>query len=155
MRFSEPPEARVPSLRWQLHVFKGSEPVGDGPLYVCKQSAYLIGRDTRVADVHALHPSCSSQHAVLQFRLVDLPGKFRPDGTQLQSVRPYILDLESTHGTFLNGEKIVSARYVSLRARDTLRFGLSSREYVLMHDRMKELKTEGAGTAASGAGSGR
>jgi len=159
MRFSEPPEARVPSLRWQLHVFKGTEAIGDGPLYVCKQSAYLFGRDSRIADIETLHPSCSSQHAVLQFRLVDVHGKFRPDGSPIQTVRPYVLDLESSHGTFLNDERVAPARYVQLRARDTLRFGVSSREYVLMHDRMKELAGAGVpkggrgpGTAAGGAG---
>ena len=35
-----------------------------------RQSAYLAGRDRRVADIPTDHPSCSSQHAVLQYRLV-------------------------------------------------------------------------------------
>lgn len=31
-------------------------------------SSYLFGRERRVADVPTDHPSCSKQHAVLQFR---------------------------------------------------------------------------------------
>lgn len=48
------------------------------------------------------------------------------------AVKPYIMDLESTNGTFLNGERIAAAKYIELRALDVLRFGTSSREYVLM-----------------------
>ncbi len=35
-----------------------------------RKSCYLVGRDRSVADIPADHPSCSKQHAVIQFRLV-------------------------------------------------------------------------------------
>lgn len=38
------------------------------PLPIHRQSCYLFGRERRVADVPTDHPSCSKQHAVLQFR---------------------------------------------------------------------------------------
>lgn len=38
------------------------------PLYIHRQSCYLFGRERRVADVPTDHPSCSKQHAVVQFR---------------------------------------------------------------------------------------
>lgn len=38
------------------------------PLYVHRQSCYLFGRERRVADIPTDHPSCSKQHAVLQYR---------------------------------------------------------------------------------------
>lgn len=47
-------------------------------------------------------------------------------------VKPYLLDLESEHKTYLNGEEIEAARYVELREKDVLQFGHSKREYVLM-----------------------
>lgn len=50
--------------------------------------------------------------------------------------RPYLMDLESTHGTFLNGERVAAARYIELRPKDNIKFGASSREYVLMRDDM-------------------
>ena len=74
LKWSEPPEARVPTLNWRLHVFKGDEQQ-DKPLHIHRQSAFLFGRDRRVADIPVDHPSCSSQHAVLQYRMVDIPGK--------------------------------------------------------------------------------
>lgn len=50
------------------------------------------------------------------------------------AVRPYIMDLESTNGTFLNGERIESATYYELMVKDMITFGTSSREYVLLSE---------------------
>lgn len=47
--------------------------------------------------------------------------------------RPYLIDLGSTNGTFLNGEEISSKRYYELLHKDVLKFGSSSREYVLLN----------------------
>jgi smad nuclear-interacting protein 1 len=124
LKFREPPEARAPNTRWRLYVYKSNELVDT--LHVHKQSAYLVGRHQDVCDIMLAHPSCSSQHAVLQYRAV--PHK--PTG-QLQCL-PYIMDLESTNGTFLNRIKIDPARYYQLKAGDVLTFGASTREYVLI-----------------------
>ncbi len=43
-----------------------------------------------------------------------------------------MLDLESANGTFLNGERIEPRRYIELKEKDILKFGLSTREYVLL-----------------------
>ncbi len=72
--YNEPPEAEKPSLRWRLYTFKNGEPLGE-PLFVHRQSMYLFGREPRVADVRTDHPSCSKQHAVLQFRYVYQKGE--------------------------------------------------------------------------------
>jgi len=132
VKYSEPPEARIPKRRWRFYVFKGEESMPT--LYLHRQSAYLIGRDRKVADIPSDHPSCSKQHAVLQFRLVNYE---RPDGSSGRTVRPYIIDLEAANGTFVNGQKIDSKRYVELFERDVVKFGFSSREYVLLHEESK------------------
>jgi len=136
VKYSEPPEARIPKRRWRFYVFKGEESMPT--LYLHRQSAYLIGRDRKVADIPSDHPSCSKQHAVLQFRLVNYE---RSDGSSGRTVRPYIIDLEAANGTFVNGQKIDSKRYVELFERDVIKFGFSSREYVLLHE---ESKTDAA-----------
>lgn len=46
--------------------------------------------------------------------------------------RPYIIDLDSANGTMVNGDRIPSSRYLELRDKDMIQFGLSTREYVLM-----------------------
>ncbi|KAJ2360179.1 hypothetical protein H4S02_012028, partial [Coemansia sp. RSA 2611] len=66
LKYAEPPEARKPKSRWRLYVFKDNKDIDMRQLD--KASGYLFGRDRMVADVPTDHPSCSSQHAVLQFR---------------------------------------------------------------------------------------
>ena len=58
-------QAKKPSIRWRFYVFKNGEPIDD-PLYIHRQSCYLLGRDRKIADLPVDHPSCSKQHAVLQ-----------------------------------------------------------------------------------------
>jgi smad nuclear-interacting protein 1 len=74
-----------------------------------------------VIDIPIDHPSCSKQHAVIQYR--QLRGK---------DVKPYLLDIESTNGTFLNGTRLEAARYYELKPKDLITFGESTREYVFM-----------------------
>ncbi|KAF5727969.1 FHA domain-containing protein DDL isoform X1 [Tripterygium wilfordii] len=128
--FTEPPEARKPDTRWRLYVFKGGEVLNE-PLYIHRQSCYLFGRERRVADIPTDHPSCSKQHAVIQFRQVE---KEQPDGTLTKQARPYIMDLGSTNKTFINGSPVEPQRYYELFEKDTIKFGNSSREYVLLHE---------------------
>ena len=62
----------------------------------------------------------------------------REDGTTGKRVRPYIIDLESANGTFVNNKKIDSKKYVELLEKDVVKFGFSSREYVLLHEASKD-----------------
>ncbi|KAG8451506.1 hypothetical protein GDO86_003641 [Hymenochirus boettgeri] len=129
IKYSEPPEARIPKKRWRLYPFKNDEalPV----MYIHRQSAYLLGRQRRIADIPIDHPSCSKQHAVLQYRMVEFT---RPNSTIGRRVRPYIIDLGSGNGTYLNNQRIEPQRYYELKEKDVLKFGFSSREYVVLHE---------------------
>jgi smad nuclear-interacting protein 1 len=49
-------------------------------------------------------------------------------------IKPYIIDLESTNGTHVNGITIPVSRFYELKAGDVIKFGTSAREYVLLHD---------------------
>ncbi|KAM6910379.1 smad nuclear-interacting protein 1 [Xenentodon cancila] len=129
IKYNEPPEARIPKRRWRLYPFKNDEPLP--VMYIHRQSAYLLGRQRRIADIPIDHPSCSKQHAVFQYRLVEYT---RADGTTGRRVRPYIIDLGSGNGTYLNNQRIESQRYYELKEKDVLKFGFSSREYVLLHE---------------------
>ncbi|KAI9465073.1 SMAD/FHA domain-containing protein, partial [Lactarius psammicola] len=129
LKYNEPPEARKPIVGWRLYVFKGDEQLE--LLHIHRQSAYLIGRDRTVADIPLEHPSCSKQHAVIQYRLVQQKDEF---GGSKAVIKPFVIDLESTNGTHVNGEAIPTSRYYELKASDVLKFGTSNREYVLLHD---------------------
>uniref|UniRef100_A0A915Q072 FHA domain-containing protein n=1 Tax=Setaria digitata TaxID=48799 RepID=A0A915Q072_9BILA len=137
IKYNEPSDAHIPKLRWRLYPFKGDEalPV----LYIHRQSAYLIGRDRKIADLPVDHPSCSKQHAVFQYRLTPMDMN---DGTVVKRVRPYIIDLGSTNGTYLNNERIESQRFVELREKDVLKFGFSTREFVLLNEKSHDVDEE-------------
>jgi smad nuclear-interacting protein 1 len=129
LKYNEPPESRKPpaSQAWRLFVFKGSDTIDT--LELGHRSCWLFGRARTVVDYPVDHPSCSMQHAVLQFRYVEKKNEF---GDKEGGVRPYIIDLESTNGTKVNGEKIPERRYVELISGDVLGFGDSTREYVIL-----------------------
>ena len=129
VKYTEPPEARKPRKHWRLYVFKGDETMPT--LHIHRQSAFLMGRDRKVADIPIDHPSCSKQHAALQYRLTTAE---RADGTTARVIRPYIIDLESANGTYVNNKRIDPRRYVEIMERDVIKFGFSSREYVLLHE---------------------
>jgi len=77
------------------------------------------------------HESISKQHAVIQFRLRNIESD---DGLKTtQKITPYIMDLKSTNHTYLNGEQIEHSRYIELKEKDVLKFGDSTREYVLVN----------------------
>ncbi|XP_047146358.1 uncharacterized protein LOC100207419 isoform X1 [Hydra vulgaris] len=133
IKYNEPPEARKPKTRWRLYPFKGD--VALEMLQLHRQSAFMFGRDRKIADIPVDHPSCSKQQAILQFRLMEYK---RDDGSIGKRVRPYVLDLESTNGTFLNNKKIEPRRYYEMFEKDVLKFGFSSRDYVLLHEKSKD-----------------
>ena len=142
--------------KWRLYVFKGSEELPI--LYIHRQSAYLLGRDRKVADIPLDHPSCSKQHAALQYRLVTYT---RADQSQGRRVQLYVMDLGSANGTFVNNNRVESQKYIQLLEKvdlrqfptcrfyflfqDVLKFGFSSREYVLLHDQSKEDEEDDVG----------
>jgi len=68
IKYSEPPEARVCDVKWRLHVFKGNDQLD--VIRLTRQSAFLVGKDRVVVDIAVDHPSCSKQHAAIQFRQV-------------------------------------------------------------------------------------
>lgn len=120
IKYNEPPEAHKPDQRWFLYPFKGDDSLEPIPIY--RQSAFLLGRDRHIADIPIDHPSCSKQHAVIQFR--KMKGK----------ISPYLIDLESANKTKLNNEIIEASRYYQLFEKDVLKFGFSTRDYVIMHE---------------------
>lgn len=132
MKWSEPLDSAKPDRQWRLYVFKESEMIET--LHLHRQSAYLVGRDNRVADIVVAHPSCSKQHAVIQYRKVRRKDRSGSNGSSEEVVLPYLMDLQSAHRTFVNGEAIEDSRYFELREKDCIRFGASTREYVLLHE---------------------
>lgn len=94
-----------------------------------------------VCDVSLEHPSISRYHAVLQYRPTDAASMCASNdegksGSTLSSSGPneagfYVYDLNSTHGSFLNKSKLQPRVYYRVRVGQMVRFGGSSRLFVL------------------------
>mmetsp|Transcript_23322 Transcript_23322/g.25908 ORF Transcript_23322/g.25908 Transcript_23322/m.25908 type:complete len:192 (+) Transcript_23322:226-801(+) len=124
MKYMEPEDKVIPSTKWRLYVFKGKESLE--PYHISKKTMYLFGRDRSVCDIPVDHPSCSKQHAVIQFRSVRTKDGKRE--------RAYLMDLNSTNGTHLNGSRVDGSRYIQLLEKDSIKFGFSSREYIILSE---------------------
>ncbi|KAI8939499.1 hypothetical protein NX059_003269 [Plenodomus lindquistii] len=133
LKYNEPAEARKPppSQPWRIFVFKGEDVVDT--IEIWQKSCWLLGRSHEVVDYVLEHPSSSGQHAVIQFRYIQktIEDEFGVK-TKRGKVKPYIIDLESSNGTELNGEAVEASRYFELRDKDILKFAGSEREYVVM-----------------------
>ncbi|PWN35538.1 SMAD/FHA domain-containing protein [Meira miltonrushii] len=127
LKYFEPPEARKPKKKWRLYVFKDGKEVDI--LHISRQSCYLIGRDSNVVDIPVDHQSISKQHAVIQFRSITERNEF---GDEKRQTKPFLIDLDSANGSFVNKTELPPSRYYELRTGDTIKLGASQREYVLL-----------------------
>ncbi|KAJ8583574.1 SMAD/FHA domain-containing protein, partial [Rhizopogon salebrosus TDB-379] len=127
LKYNEAPEARRPTLRWGLRVYRKRGWSAE-LFHIHRQSAYPIERDRAVADIFIEHPSCLKQHAVIQHRQVTKKDGFSSSKSEN---KPFIIDLESTNNTHVNDEAILTSRFYELRPGDVIKFGLSNREYGL------------------------
>ena len=73
---------------------------------------------------------------MIQFRekALPLPEDAAPGTLADVVIKPYLMDLESTNKTWLNGKAIEPSRYIEMLEKDVLRFGESTREYVLLSE---------------------
>jgi len=131
LKWSEPPDAVTPQEPgWRLYKFNADDVANMLPIHM--QSAFLIGSEEKIADILIRDDSVEEQHAVIQFRI----KRLHPPAGSLDPVRlfitPYIMDLETQAGTFLNDEKIEAARYYELKEKDQIRFG-NSPDFVLLY----------------------
>ncbi|XP_064550627.1 kanadaptin [Drosophila montana] len=83
-------------------------------------------------DVAMAHPTISRYHAVLQYK-----PKATQEEEDADSSKPdqpegwYIYDLGSTHGTFLNKQRVPPRVFIRIRVGHMLKLGSSTRVYIL------------------------
>ena len=127
--YKEPEWATVPSSSlWRLSEIKGGVEVEKHNL--SDKATTILGRASDQVHVPLLHESISRQHARISF---DAQGN------------PWLRDLQSSHGTFVNKKRLPSAasgkvesnshqkgsRGVRIFVGDMLKFGASSRYFLL------------------------
>ena len=135
-KHSLPPDGALPTEKWRLYVFDSEKE--ECVMSIFNRKAYLLGRKKKIADIHLDHISASNEHAAIQFRSVEMKAKAVDGvldikyGTEEHVVNPYLIDLKSTNGTYLNGSRISDSRYYELRDSDVIKFGVCTKEYVIM-----------------------
>jgi smad nuclear-interacting protein 1 len=117
-KYSPPVDACGPEGDWRIFVFEGEDLVET--LYLHRKGHFKFGREPELADIVVDNPSCSKEHAVIQYR--KKPGK--------KEAKLYLIDLESINGTKINHEKIVPAHFIEIIDDDVVTFGDSPKEYV-------------------------
>lgn len=130
LKYTEPNDAASApqSPDYYLFIFKKNSKI-PRKYKLNNKSFHLIGRDEKIVDIETDHDTCSKQHAVIQFRSRPVTDDM---GKTTQKIKPYIIDLESSNGTSLNGEEIPTSRFIELQAEDTIRFGDSETDHVLI-----------------------
>ncbi|KAM6912790.1 kanadaptin [Xenentodon cancila] len=122
--YSEPPWGdAAPDAQYALEILKNGTVVDTVPL--THRSYFVVGR-LPVCDVSLEHPSISRYHAVIQYR-----GRAGQEGCVGEDRGFYIHDLGSTHGTVVNKNKIPPKTYIRIRVGHVLKFGGSTRLFVL------------------------
>ncbi|KAM4785822.1 kanadaptin [Cyanocitta cristata] len=126
-RYEEPPWGSRPPAGsgYGLEVLKGGVVLGSVRLE--DSSWFLVGRLPGCA-LSLEHPSVSRHHAVLQYRGA---GCSPDDPSDADAAGFYVYDLGSTHGTFLNKARVPPRTYCRVRVGHGLRFGGSSRLFLL------------------------
>lgn len=124
LRYSEPAwGGRAPAAPYSLEILKNGTIVDTVAL--TERSYHVVGR-LPVCDVCLEHPSISRFHAVIQYRSRAVEAE--PGG---EDPGFYIHDLGSTHGTVVNKKKIPPKTYIRLRVGHVLKFGGSTRLFIL------------------------
>lgn len=86
-------------------------------LMIDEKKAYFFGRNKQMCDFSIDHQSCSRVHAVLVWHK--------------HLIRPFIIDLKSTHGTYVGCIRIDGQKPQAVPLDSELHFGASSRMYVI------------------------
>ncbi|XP_069624438.1 kanadaptin [Ranitomeya imitator] len=119
--YREPTWSGWPEAVYSLEVLKGGSILSTKSL---NGSSWTVFGRLPTCHVSLEHPSVSRYHAVLQYRSV--PG-MEPD----QGRGFYVFDLGSTHGTFINKQRIQPKTYCRIRVGHVLKFGGSTRLFIL------------------------
>ncbi|XP_017483074.1 PREDICTED: kanadaptin [Rhagoletis zephyria] len=130
--WSQPPPG---SINYKFEILKSGQII-DEIKNLQTKAVWKFGRLAPPAnDLELAHPTISRFHAILQYR----PGKRSTQTGEENSDKPtddppegwYIYDLNSTHGTFLNKQRIPPQVFIRIRVGHMLRLGASTRSYIL------------------------
>uniref|UniRef100_T1IRY4 FHA domain-containing protein n=1 Tax=Strigamia maritima TaxID=126957 RepID=T1IRY4_STRMM len=104
---------------YDIPSWAGKPPVGLhlDKLMIDEKKCYLFGRNPQMNDFCIDHASCSRVHSALVYHK--------------HLNRAFLVDLGSTHGTFIGSIRIESNKPTQLPIDSTFHFGASTRQYII------------------------
>ncbi|XP_062535936.1 kanadaptin [Armigeres subalbatus] len=125
------------ALRYDFEVLKNGVII-ENVDHLENKAFWIFGRLPN-CDINMAHPTISRYHAILQYRAaVDDAAKDESDEEEESkpahiTIEPgwYLYDLNSTHGTFLNKQRLRPKTYVRVRVGYMIKLGSSTRTYIL------------------------
>ena len=126
INYNPPNDSIIPDKNeiWFLFKFSEDKKEEEETYKLIDKDYFLIGKDPRICDIRIKQKNISRQHAVIQFRKIRKEKEWE--------IVPYLIDLNSTNGTYLNGDKIDNKKYYELREKDQLNFGDKNIDFLLM-----------------------
>jgi len=109
-----------PDKKYRLTVLK--EGIVRDTIDLSGRDTLTFGRHPNACDVHIEHPSSSRYHAVLQYCVEE---------KDIRKVGYYLYDLGSTHGSYVNKDRMRAKVYARVRVGYQIKFGGSSRRYIV------------------------
>ena len=91
-------------------------------IYKLDKVSNIIGRDTNCSIV-LNHPSISKQHAKIEY--------------DIQTLNPFLTDLNSIHGTFINNMRLNQNQSIKIKSGDVINFGQSDIKYIYLNYKPK------------------
>jgi len=113
--YDVPSWAGKPPVGLHLDVLKGDKLIQK--LMIDEKKCYLFGRNPQMNDFCIDHASCSRVHSALVYHK--------------QLNRAFLVDLGSTHGTFIGSLRLESHKPTQLPIDSTFHFGASTRYYII------------------------
>ncbi|KAJ2851341.1 hypothetical protein IWW36_001238 [Coemansia brasiliensis] len=129
LKYDEPATAVPPSAEFTLEVIKAGTLLETRTIKPTTQTYFVFGRLPN-CDFSMEHESISRYHAILQFYQNDLVK---------------LIDLNSSHGTFVNKRQITT---YELQSGDQIRFGMSSRIWIFNSPSQDEQQPENNSAAS-------
>ncbi|KAJ4939344.1 hypothetical protein JOQ06_028793 [Pogonophryne albipinna] len=122
----------APDTPYALEILKNGTIIDTVPL---TDKSYIVVGRLPVCDVPLDHPSISRYHAIIQYR------REQGEGESVGEERGfYVHDLGSTHGTVVNKNKIPPKTFIRIRVGHVLKFGGSTRLFILQGPEFDEEK---------------
>ncbi|XP_033967844.1 kanadaptin [Pseudochaenichthys georgianus] len=122
----------APDTPYALEILKNGTIIDTVPL---TDKSYIVVGRLPVCDVPLDHPSISRYHAIIQYR------REQGEGESVGEERGfYVHDLGSTHGTVVNKNKIPPNTFIRIRVGHVLKFGGSTRLFILQGPEFDEEK---------------